>query len=325
MLRDHVNHPHGSDLWKSLSRLSSTTPGASDLLVFEALSRMGYAKPTQAMKARLHCSRTRYEAIASGYYDSEFRGLLNKDAATISDYVATHSKGWGTTEKLAKAFLVSRRCLIPSDSERGADLADQVRMADMVDELLSTCRTGNSDPSVNLLVNRYLAGFLTNPRFVKPARRDLAGIAAAVKEYAVMAKDFGNAPDVAIIDLFEGRIEWIRMLRGDATLSKKVFARYGAVLKALFELDNRKEIIDSEVPVWLLPEVITLISLAEHVDDAEVYGQSFTKDIKPPTAHMNFATVMQKVGERHYGIYFNMHAELRRICLGVVRASETGK
>jgi hypothetical protein len=325
MLRDHVNHPHGSDLWKSLSRLSSTTPGASDLLVFEALSRMGYAKPTEAMKARLHCSRTRYEAIASGYYDSEFRGLLNKDAATISDYVAKHSKGWGTTEKLAKAFLLSRRCLIPSDSERGADLADQVRMADMVDELLSACRTGNSDPSVNLLVNRYLAGFLTNPRFVKPARRDLAGIAAAVKEYAVMAKDSGNAPDVAIIDLFEGRIEWIRMLRGDATLSKKVFARYGAALKALFELDNRKEIIDSEVPVWLLPEVITLISLADHVDDAEVYGQSFTKEIKPPTAHMNFATVMQKVGERHYGIYFNMHAELRRICLGVVRASETGK
>jgi len=325
MLRDHVNHPHGSDLWKSLSRLSSTTPGASDLLVFEALSRMGCSKPTQAMKARLHCSRTRYEAIASGYYDSEFRDLLNKDAVTISDYVARHSTGWGTTEKLAKAFLLSRRCLIPSDSERGADLADQVRMADMVDELLSACRSVNPDPSVNLLVHRYLAGFLTNPRFVKPTRRDLAGIEAAVKEYAAMVKDSGNAPDVAIVDLFEGRIEWMRMLRGDATLSKRVFARYGAALKTLFELDNRKEMIDSEVPVWLLPEVITLISLADHVVDAEVYGQSFTKEIKPPTAHMNFATVMQKVGERHYGIYFNMHAELRRICLGVVRASEIGK
>ena len=325
MLKDHENHPHGSDLWKSLSRLSSTTPGASDLLVFEALSRMGYSKPTQAMKARLHCSRTRYEAIASGYYDSEFRDLLNKDVAAIADYVAKRSTGWGTTEKLAKAFLLSRRCLIPSDSERGADLADQMRMADMVDELLSACRSGNPDPSVNLLVNRYLAGFLTNPRFVKPSRRDLAGIDVAVKDYAALAKDSGNAPDVAIVDLFEGRMEWVRMLRGDATLSKKVFARYGAALKTLFELDNRKEMIDSEVPVWLLPEVITLISLADHVVDAEVYGQSFTKEIKPPTAHINFATVMQKVGERHYGIYFNMHAELRRICLGVVRAAETGK
>ena len=56
------------------------------------------------MKARLHCSRTRYEAIASGYYDSEFRELLGRDAATIEDYLAKRSAGWGTTEKLAKAF-----------------------------------------------------------------------------------------------------------------------------------------------------------------------------------------------------------------------------
>ena len=327
MLKDHESHPHGSDLWKSLSRLSSTTPGANDLLVFEALSRMGHSKPTQEMKARLHCSRTRYEAISSGYYDSEFRELLSKDIAKIADHVAKRSAGWGTTEKLAKAFLLSRRCLIPSDSARDAMLADQVKMADMVDELLSSCRSGNTDPSVDLLVNRYLAGFLTNPRFVKPSSRNLKSIDEAVKEYATLAKTSGNAPDTAIVDLFEGRLAWFRMLGGEASLSKKVFQLYGAALKTLFERDNRKEMVDSEVPVWLLPEVITLISLADHLTFKEDYGQSFAKEneLKPPRANMNFASVMQKVGERHYGIYFNMHAELRRICLGAARASEIGK
>jgi hypothetical protein len=325
MLKDHESHPHGSDLWKSLSRLSSTTPGANDLLVFEALSRMGHSKPTQEMKARLHCSRTRYEAIASGYYDSEFREMLGRDVATIADHIAMRSSGWGTTEKLAKAFLLSRRCLIPSDSTRDAKLDDQVKMAGMVDGLLSSCRSGNPDPSVNLLVNRYLAGFLTNPRFVKPSSRNLASIDKSVKDYAALTKDCGHSPDTAIVSLFEGRLAWFRMLAGDATLSKEVFKKYAAALKTLFGRESRKEMIDSEVPVWLLPEVITLISLGDHLTASEDYGLSFTKQLKPPAANINFAYVMQKVGERHYGIYFNMHAELRRICLGAVRASKTGK
>ena len=325
MLKDHESHPHGSDLWKSLSRLSSTTPGANDLLVFEALSRLGHSKPTREMKARLHCSRTRYEAIASGYYDSEFRELLGRDAATIEDYLAKRSAGWGTTEKLAKAFLLSRRCLVPSDSRRDDKLQEQAKMADMVDELLSSCRSGNPDPAVNLLVNRYLAGFLTNPRFVKPSGRNLATISKSVEDYAALAEKCGNAPDIAIVSLFEGRLQWFSMLAGDSSKAKEVFQKYSSTLKTLFGRESREEMIDSEVPVWLLPEVITLISLGDHLTVSDDYGLSFTKELKPPAENLNFAMVLQKVGERHYGIYFNMHAELRRICLGAARASEIGK
>jgi hypothetical protein len=146
-----------------------------------------------------------------------------------------------------------------------------------------------------------------------------------VDDYAALAEKCGNAPDIAIVSLFEGRLQWFRMLAGDSSKAKEVFQKYSSTLKTLFGRESREEMIDSEVPVWLLPEVITLISLGDHLTVSDDYGLSFTKELKPPAENLNFAMVLQKVGERHYGIYFNMHAELRRICLGAARASEIGK
>ena len=329
LLDNHLEHPHGSELWKELSRLSSTTPGANDLLVFETMSLLGHDAAKGPMRARLYCSRTRFEAIRSGYYDHAFREVLRGKADDIAGHILARQHEWGAADKLSKAFLLSRRCLIPSDSSVDDPLADQRELAGHVSKLLSDCRSGaGADRGIETLSSRYLAGFLSNPRFAKPAGFSPQHSERETDAYAAALSSSPKGGDTVLASLFRGRSEWVRMLMTDEHRrdTAAVFQSYGAASRALFDERHSESMDDSEAPVWLIPELICLVSLGEALVETEAYRAKLGKRIGEARGEsLNLSRTIQKIGERHYGVYFNLPAEARRIRMGLLRMAELGK
>ena len=80
---------------------------------------------------------------------------------------------------------------------------------------------------------------------------------------------------------------------------------------------------DSEAPVWLLPELTCLITLGDDLTDREAYAAKLGKgSAETKGQELNLARTIQKIGERHYGVYFNLPAEVRRIRLGFLRMAK---
>lgn len=326
MLDEHVSHPHGSDMWNALSRLSSTTPGANELLVFDALDRLGKHYDAGPMRARLFCSRTRYQAIEEGYRDTEFRDLLTSTPDIIEREVTRSLEAgkWSPRERLAKAFLLSRRCLIPSDSAPGQQLPAQEALSGLVIRLLEENCSANLDPQERLVSLRYLAGFLTNPRFARSINTDRNGLRATecITRYEAALR---GEHDKFLVHLFQGRMQWVSCLREGADTEdakQRIYTLYGKASEALFDPSRTASILDSEAPVWLMPEIVTLISLDEDLAVPDEYrkdAKTFAKDNSRSISDL--ARSIQRIGERHFGIYFNQPTESRRIRLGILRSA----
>ena len=340
LLEEHAKNPHGGRLWQSLGMLSSTSPASADTLLFQILRQFNLSdqeadKKPMVTESRIVCANIRYEVVRNAVYDEALRqkvaaGLGNV-TRTVGDELSQPFKDkQAALRQLQLAFLISRRALLPSSYKQGVDISEEVAFAALAERLLShNCNSDDID--ISKIARRYRAGLITNPRFAKDATL-LGKMDDAIKQYTDV-----TPLKTLLSRLFEGRRAWMLLLAGKRRKESDVHSYYAEAAQELFQsqdnygadkavTNNMRRSIDSEAPVWLLPELATLIRLGPKANSATEYDTSFAD---PRRTRSNedkrldaAATSLLRIGERQFGVYLNHRSEDLRVKQGMLLASK---
>lgn len=332
LIEGHLENPHGGRLWSMMGKLNGTPPGANLLVVFECLHEIELSKPAD-LEQRLHdstyyCSRIRYEAVRLGHYDDDFKAAAAKGVDSIEEAIKA-SQGFPPEKKLSMAFILSRRTLLSDDDDQKAINSKQV-IAKMTGDLLAeVSREAKGRPALKEIADRYQLGFRTNPRFIKhiPSMEMLEGDLAAYERIATAGNK--SVPKL-LLDVFKARIAWAKSLAGlKIDTVEEVLVPYASSAEALFkaiETDKKGDAFESEAPIWILPELSVLVWLG---DD---FGSRIevTKRLGAGAADMsdihrkleNASTILTRIAETEFGVYYHHAAERRRIIKGMLHFAD---
>ena len=339
LLEEHTRNPQGGRLWQSLGMLSSTSPASADTLLFQILRQFDLTDgrehgKVQTTQSRIVCASIRYEIVRNAIFDEELRlAVMDQPAKviqTVNKSLALDSKDRPVAiEQLELAFLISRRALLPSNYQPSADITEETEFAKLAERLLAhNCNSCHED--IRRIARRYRAGLITNPRFAKDAHI-LGKMSVAIDEYNAVT----TAGKTLLSKLFEGRRAWMQLLAGKSNDESTVHRFYAQAAHELFQSQSNydpvttlrnqhDESIDSEAPMWLLPELATLVRLGDDLSRTESYGSSFADQIRERDEEKldAAATSLLRIGERQFGVYLNHRSEDLRVKQGMLLASK---
>lgn len=339
LMQEHARDPHGGRLWQSLGMLSSTSPASADTLLFQVLRKLDNNQEaearTPAIRSRIVCASIRYEVIRNAVYNETLRTEVMGPQARVLALAEKALEGkpddrHASIEQLQFAFLVSRRALLPSRYRKGDDIRQEIEFAKLAHRLLRhNCDSPHED--IQRIAQRYRTGLVSNPRFARDATL-LSELDGCINDYKIIT---GGKPTL-LSHLFNGRRAWLRLLAGIGnTKVSEVQKFYAEAAGMLFSAQgnyggetvgagNSASSIDSEAPVWLLPELATLLRLGPDLDKREHYAHSFgepdrsNKDKKRD----GVAASVLRIGERQFGVYLNHRSEDLRIKQGILLGAE---
>lgn len=333
LVTDHRQNPHGGRLWQQMGKLNGTPPGSNLLTLFECIHRLEQSNPQAAAEPRgastLYCSRLRYEAVRLGHYDEEFKRIAAGDMQEIRHATCNMEK-LGAREKLGMAFILSRLALItPGTSDESARKQE---LASLTIRLLkSVADAKESGPKIKEVAERYLLGFMTNPRFEKPFN-DTTELGERLEKYRSRHKGDEDSIPAILADVFEARLLWARALGGEhlADASPRVIGLYArACEKLLLSIEDgaRELAFDSEAPVWILPEMSALIWIGDKYQDrSEVLKRLNEQSADGPgelsKKFANASSILSRIAEAEFGIYYHQIYERTRILEGMINLSK---
>jgi len=335
LIEDYRGNPHGGRLWQQMGKLNGTPPGSNLLTVFECIHRLEPgeegSKSVESGASTYYCSRLRYEAVRLGHYDEEFKRLAAGDIGKIKARIDGMEKA-NPDAKLSMAFTLSRQALIsagePHADERKAGIAKLT-----CDILKSVSDDPNASNKTKEVADRYLLGFMTNPRFMKPFKnmddlRDRLGTYQARH-----SKDLDSVPGL-LSGVFKARILWAKALGGENIPDNQVIGLYAHAcerLLASIESGARGVAFDSEAPIWILPEMSALVWMGDKYSDRPEVMRRIGQDTvrthndserKKLERFANASSILSRIAETEFGIYYHQVHERRRILEGMVKFSE---
>jgi hypothetical protein len=332
LIDNHIENPYGGQLWSMMGKLNGTPPGANLLVVFECLNEL-HGQKASGKNIGLHdstyfCSRIRYDAIRLGHYDEDFKKAAAGELDALEKLLEKNA-GAPPEEKLSNAFILSRRTLLNAEDDETA-IKRKAVIAKYTFELLRGVSTkSDKDSPIKEIADRYLLGFLTNPRFVKyPLSLDqLEEMLLAYKNQAFSGKAL--VPQL-MWRIFDARLNWAKAISGvEVDPANSVITQYAKACEALFaSVENRehRETFESEAPIWILPELSLLIWLGE---DFAVRSNIMTRVNHSPeelTAAQkkleNAATILTRIAETEFGVYYHHATERKRILKGLLHFAE---
>ena len=339
LIAEHRQNPHGGRLWQQMGKLNGTPPGSNLLTLFECIRRLEHTEPPIGDQARgastLYCSRLRYEAVRLGHYDEDFKRIATGEVKEIERTVLDLDKLEART-KLGRAFILSRLALIsPGGGENQAESERKSQLADLTIKLLRNVADGKGhNPKIKEVADRYLLGFMTNPRFAKPFN-DTTELTDRLARYKDRHKTHADSIPTLLANVFEARLLWARALGGeqledDGALIIGLYARACEKLLVSIEEGARDVAFDSEAPVWILPEMSALVWMGdEHLDRPAIIRrlkQPGYNAVQADTAEMrkrfaNASSILARIAETEFGIYYHQVYERTRILEGMINIS----
>lgn len=339
LIADHRQNPHGGRLWQQMGKLNGTPPGSNLLTLFECIRRLEHSESQVSDHPRgastLYCSRLRYEAVRLGHYDEDFKRIAAGDIKEI-DEVMLHSDKLDAREKLGMAFILSRLALISPGGDARAESGRKLHLASLTIKLLSNLADGKGHPTkIKEVADRYLLGFMTNPRFAKPFN-DTTELADRLAKYKERHKNHADSIPMLLADVFEARLLWARSLGGeqlpdDGAQIVGLYARACEKLLVSIEEGARDVAFDSEAPVWILPEMSALVWMGDkHLDRSAIVhrlkqpdgGTAQGASTERGKRFANASAILARIGETEFGIYYHQVYERTRILEGMIKASE---
>jgi len=173
---EHEINPNSSSLWSELSLIASGDLSVDEILVSKVIAELDI--PTNnSSKPIISCARARFGLLRYSYGMLDERELImNKPTEAlirtseysdkissmnnIDDRTAIEGFGW--------AYLWSRYLLIKTGTQSRPKNSDQA--GELIEQILSKIYLSAENEDYKKLAIRYLAGFLTNPRFIRPAK-----------------------------------------------------------------------------------------------------------------------------------------------------------
>ena len=329
LLRDYEADPRSSRLWRDLSILAAGDMAVDEMLVSWVIEDVGGDPKAQASGPLINCARSRFGLLRYAYLMAkeaeEFREDFTKgqraaaalvlqleesEMGKIPDVLANQAFGWAYL--LSRVNLLGRKSGVPASAH-----SDPSASAKLLYDLLNELRLKAASETHRTLALRYLVGFMTNPRFIKPLSKIRVDPKSNKGSYYSetiegLIKDASKMPIMpqSIILLAKARIalHYAYLHRGDAGRQvqelQSCLDHYAGILRQL-DQPTASGIMDGEVIAWALPEMYYAIDLLKQHDEDSINDW---RDVQE---------ALQVLGEMQYGVFFNPKEELERVAEGL--------
>ena len=325
---EHEINPTGSALWNELSLIASGDLSIDELLVSRVTTdlqdKLGAAPP----RPIVFCARARFGLLRYSYAMTEERELVAKQPAhalktarefldgilsqakPLPDEACVRSFGW--------AYLWSRHLLLGRADDKRMETpefkATQDNAGGLLEDLLYQVHVHAEKLEYRQLALRYMTGFLTNPRFVRPATLRADGHKKA-KGYIALMKE-QDLPG-GLISMMKARLQlhaaYAAKVKPDFTATlHETLGTYAETLKSISASEQSDNMMDGEVAAWAIPEMRFAVELLK---------QTVTEkgnDRKKKVSELErIQKALDMVGEMQFGVYFNQEEEAGRLEKGL--------
>jgi hypothetical protein len=328
---EHEINPTGSALWSELSLIASGDLSIDELLVSRVTTdlqdKLGAAPP----RPIVFCARARFGLLRYSYAMSEEREQVAKETAKalavtseffdglqavtgkkikLSDEACIRAFGW--------AYLWSRHLLLGRSDDKRMEAAvfkaTQDKAGALLENLLYQVYCHAEKPEYRQLALRYVAGFLTNPRFVRPLTLRFDHHSKAKGYVEEMAK--AGLPG-GLVSMMKARLELHRAFAlekkvGFAEALHAALATYADTLKSISATEHSDNMMDGEVAAWAIPEMRYAVELLKKtVTEKGNEKKSKISELE------RIQKALDMVGEMQFGVYFNQEEEAGRLEKGL--------
>jgi len=329
LLQDYEKDPRASRLWRDLSILAAGDMAVDEILVSWVIKDVGGDEASLSSSPLVNCARSRFGLLRYAYmmvqeseiFQADFeRGLSMGDRllseingaqdGALEGEVVERAFGW--------AYLLSRNNLLGRKALGGdLGLRDPDRAGMLLYDLLNQLRFKAKSEAHRALALRYLIGFMTNPRFIKPfpkirldPRNPRSAFTSDTAEGLVTdATKMAMMPQ-SIVRLARGRIALHHAFFDGSKSAQNLqscLGHYAGIIQEMHE-PSRDGIMDGEVIAWALPEMYCAIQeLASYDLDSQADWEEVLKSLLV-------------LGEAQFGVFFNPREEVARIKLGLEAA-----
>jgi len=328
---EHEINPTGSALWNELSLIASGDLSIDELLVSRVTTdlqdKLGAAPP----RPIVFCARARFGLLRYSYAMTDERELVAKEPGKalkqaqdflngildqtsgkkpLPDEACVRSFGW--------AYLWSRYLLLGRTDDKRMDRpefkATQDKAGGLLENLLYQVYHHAEKAEYRQLALRYVAGFLTNPRFVRPKSLRANKHEKAKGYIELMKKE--SLPG-GLISMMEARLQIhaAYAAAGEPEFATKLhvaMATYAETLKSISATEDSNNMMDGEVAAWAIPEMryaveLLKLTIVEKGNDRKSKVSELERIQK----------ALDMVGEMQFGVYFNQEEEAGRLEKGL--------
>ena len=328
---EHEINPMGSVLWNELSLIASGDLSIDELLVSRVTTdledKLGAAPP----RPIVFCARARFGLLRYSYAMAEERERVAKEPgkaladaqAFFAAVMAETSKEHELNDDQCKlafgwAYLWSRYLLLGRADDKKVESPDFKAMQDnvgnLLENLLYQVYQHAEKPEYKQLALRYVAGFLTNPRFVRPFALRANNHAKAKNYISLMSE--ADIPQ-GLISMMTARLQLHEAyaLRGKPEFTKALqtaLATYADTLRAISAAERADNMMDGEVAAWSIPEMRYAVELQKQtVTEKGNDKKSFVSKLE------RIQKALDMIGEMQFGIYYNQEEETGRLEKGL--------
>jgi hypothetical protein len=322
LLRDYERDPRNSRLWRDLSILAAGDMAVDEILVSWVIKDVGGDETNISSSPLVNCARSRFGLLRYAYTMAKESAISQADfeqGLTIASKLLLQigeSKDGALTGELIDqgfgwAYLLSRHNLLGRKAQSGdARMSDRDRAGLVLYELLNALRFKAKSEEHRTLALRYLIGYMTNPRFIKPyakirldPKKPGSAFSSATAEGLIT--DAGKLPMMprTIVQMAKARIalHYACFDKPNSAMHlQSCLVHYAAIIKAM-DSPTCGGIMDGEVIAWAFPEIhFAIEKLALH--DAE--SAADWEEVKES---------LQVLCEVQFGVFFNPKEEGGRI------------
>jgi hypothetical protein len=328
---EHEINPTGSALWNELSLIASGDLSIDELLVSRVTTDLQDKLISAPASPIVFCARARFGLLRYSYAMTEERETVSKEPSTALKQAQDHLKvilaitaqkdplpdeecirafGW--------AYLWSRYLLLGRAEDKRMETdefkATQDNAGILLEVLLHQVYRHAKKTEYRQLALRYVAGFLTNPRFVRPSALRAEGHKKAKGYVAEMEKE--GLPG-GLISMMYARLQLHAAYAesgkpGFSAAIRAALATYAETLKSISATEHSDNMMDGEVAAWAIPEMRFAVELLK---------QTVTEKGNDKTSKVRELERIQKaldmVGEMQFGVYFNQEEETGRLEKGL--------
>ncbi len=322
LLRDYERDPRNSRLWRDLSILAAGDMAVDEILVAWVVKDIGGDETNISASPLVNCARSRFGLLRYAYMMAKESAMFQADfekglsvASQLLAEICESKDGTLAGELIDQAFgwayLLSRYNLLGRKARSGdVRMHDRDRAGLVLYELLNALRFKAKSEEHRTLALRYLIGYMTNPRFIKPyakirlnpKNRNSAFTSATADDLIADAVKLPMMPKT-IVQMAKARIA-LHYAYSDkpkaAMHLQSCLEHYAAIIKAM-DSPASGGLMDGEVIAWAFPEMhFAIEKLAIHdTESAEDWEE--VKDS------------LLVLCETQFGVFFNPKEEGDRI------------
>jgi len=322
LLRDYERDPRNSRLWRDLSILAAGDMAVDEILVSWVIKDVGGDETCMSSSPLVNCARSRFGLLRYAYMMAKESATFQQDfeqGLSVADKllaeISESSDGTLAGESIDKAFgwayLLSRYNLLGRKALSGdVRMHDRDRAGLVLYELLNALRFKAKSEEHRTLALRYLIGYMTNPRFIKPyakirlnPKNRNSSFTSATADGLIT--DAGKLPMMpkTIVQMAKARIALHYACFDKAKSAmhlQSCLEHYADIIKAMDSAASGG-LMDGEVVAWAFPEMHYAIDkLALHDKESAADWEEVKESL-------------QVLCETQFGVFFNPKEEGDRI------------